>query len=150
MRLILPAFFLLGYVVTISCNAGKVVQVSDEDIAEVVFRFQIERCYESSPPKVYFLSLKRNNPTDDFMARFKDSKSPVRKRSQMTGEFIDAESGERGIVVSVEKLSSISDTEFKVEGGCVAGGLNGYGFIYSVIRERGTWKVKGSRPTWIS
>ena len=150
MRRLLSAFLLIGYSIVLSCNSGSAVQVSDEDIAEAVFRFQMERCYEANPPKVYFLSLKRNDPTGEFMTRFRPNGPAVRMRSQMSGEFTDLESGERGIVLSVEKLNRISEIEFQVEGSCVAGGLNGHGFMYSVVEERGEWKVKGSRQTWIS
>ena len=150
MRFLLFASLLIGCSIVPSCNSRNAVQVSDEDIAEAVFRFQIERCYESNPPKVYFLSFMRKDPTGDFMARFRANNPVVRKHSQMSGEYTDLESGKRGIVLSVEKLNRISATEFQVEGACVAGGRNGNGFVYSVMRERGEWKVKGSRETWIS
>jgi hypothetical protein len=144
------AFLLLSQSLFLSCDPGKVLQIYEEDIAEAVFRFQIQRCYEINPPKVYFLSLKRNDPSNEFLARFKPNDPAVRRRSQMSAEFTDLASGERGIILSVEKLTKITDTKFQVEGGCVAGGLNGYGFEYSVMKEGGAWRVKGSRPTWIS
>jgi hypothetical protein len=150
MRFLPFAFLLLGYSIGLSCNSGSAVRVSDEDIAEAVFRFQIERCYEANPPKVYFLSFRSNDPTGEFMARFRPNGKVVRKRSQMSSKFTDLESGERGIVLSVGKLIRLSETKFEVEGACVANGLNGYGFTYSVIRDRdGGWRV-GSRLKWIS
>ena len=150
MRLLLSAILLLSYSLVLSCSPGNVIPSSDEDIAEAVFRFQIERCYETNPPKIYFLSLNSNDPTSEFIARFKPNSLVLRKRSQMSAEFTDPGSGERGIVLSVEKLTRLSETKFEVEGACVAGGLNGYGFVYSVIRERGgAWRV-GSRLKWIS
>jgi hypothetical protein len=56
MRFLLSAFLLLGYSIGLSCNSGSAVQISDEDIAEAVFRFQIERCYESNPSKLNRIS----------------------------------------------------------------------------------------------
>ena len=150
MRLLLSAFLLLGYSIGLSCNFGSSVQVSEEDIAEAVFRFQVERCHESNPPKVYFLSFKNNDPSREFIARFSPNGPSVRKRSQMSADFTDLKSGERGIVLTVDKLTRLSETKFEVEGACVAEGSNGHGFVYSVMRESGAWKVKGSRVTWIS
>jgi len=124
MRLLLTAFLLISHSLVLSCNLVDVVHVSDEDIAEAVFRFQIERCYETNPHKVYFLSLKSNDPTSEFIARFKPNGPWVRRRSQMSAEFTDLASGERGIVLSVEKLTRISETQFQVDGACVAGGLS--------------------------
>lgn len=150
MKLFLSAIVLLSYSLLLSCSSGTAVHVSDEDIAEAVFRFQIERCYETNPPKVYFLSLNSSDPNSDFMGRFKPNSEAVRKRSQMSGEFTDVESGERGIVLSVEKLNRLTESRFEVEGACVAGGENGYGFVYSVIREPSGELRVGSRMKWIS
>ena len=81
-------------------------------------------------------------PTSKFIARFKPNSPAVRKRSRMSAEFTDLDSGERGIVLSVEKLTKLSETKFEVEGACVADGLDGHGFTYSVIREGdGAWRV---------
>ena len=150
MRRLLFAILLLSSALLLSCSPGNSVHVSDDDIAEAVIRFQIERCYETNPPKVYFLSLNSTDPTSDFMARFKPNSAAVRKRSQMSGEFSDLENGERGIVLSVEKLTRLTEARFEVDGACVAGGDNGYGFVYSVIREPGGALRVGTRMKWIS
>ena len=84
MRLFVSAVLLLSHSLILACDSGSNVRISEEDIAEAVFRFQIERCYESNPPKVYFLSLKRIDPSDQFMSRFKSNGPAVRKRSQMS------------------------------------------------------------------
>ena len=142
-------------------DASFAAQTDDKDaIAEAVFRYQVGTCYGGMSRNVYFLRRDREDPSDEFMARFKGEKPSVKKYSQMVANsmeeglkdegFRDKESGERGIVLIVEKIKQVSETEAEAQGGCVAGALNGYGYEYRVVREKDKWIVKESRPTWVS
>jgi hypothetical protein len=125
---------------------------SDEaaSIAETIFRHQIRHCYRYRSPKVYFLLLDGKDPSDDFMEQFKESVPPVKKASQMDNWARDKETGEQGIALAVEKIKQIDESKAEAEGGCVAGGLDGYGYRYSLVKENGRWVIKDAQGTWVS
>ena len=115
----------------------------EESILEVMFRYQMEHCYKSRNPQVYFLSRSGKDLSDGCMERLKGSR-PVRKRSQMTGEW------ERDIFLDVESIKWINRAEAQVDGSCVANGLDGHGYVYHVVLENAGWKVKSSQFKWIA
>jgi len=143
--------FLATFLMLTSCDPASTVTQSynEENILEVVFRYQLEHCYKSRNPQVYFLSRGGKDLNDGIMERLTVS-APVRKRSKMTGEFVDSEGGERSISLDVEDIQWINRAEALVNGSCVANGLDGYGFVYRVVLENTEWKLKSSRFKWIA
>jgi hypothetical protein len=136
-----------------SCSVARDLVVThelEEEILEAVFRYQLEHCYTKRSPGVYFLSRHDQDLSDSFMEKFKGHRPPVRKRSQMVGDFMDKESGVQGIILDVEGIKWARRREIEVEGACVAGRLDGHGYLYRVVRERDRWVVHGSQGTWIS
>ncbi len=158
MKIMLFTALSVSSLLCIVSNAAVTAQSADEEsIVEAVFRYQLEHCYKNRDrlPKMYFLSRNNKDLSDKFMERFKDHTLPVRKRSQVDAEakafcFVDKESGECGIILNVQGIKLVSDTEAEVEGGCIAGGRDGYGYMYRMMREKGKWAIKSSRGTWVS
>ena len=151
---ILSALFVLALLCSsggISANINAAYHSHEEDaVLEVVFRYQLANCYKRRSPKVYFLARGVEELSDEFMERFKDHTPPVRKRSQMTSEFRDKETGVQGVILGVKSIKQLDELRFEIEGYCAAGGLDGYGYVYEVVQVEGQWKIKNVRETWIS
>jgi len=126
-----------------------------DDIREAVFRYQFEHnaSGQQQNAKVYFLSFgKDKEPGDAFIARFKDHKPPVKKRSQSKGQFevIDKETGERGLIFTVGAIKVVDAAKIQVEGGYYEAGLSSSGNVYTVERKDGKWVVTKDQMLWIS
>jgi hypothetical protein len=144
---ILPMLLLLA-----SCSGARNLLVTpdleEEAIIEAVFRHQLEHCYKSRSPKLFFLSRNGQDLSDSFMEKFKGHPSQVRKRSQIIGDLVQC--CEQGLILDVGGIRRVRRTEIEVEGACVAGGLDGYGYLYRVVRESDRWVVKSAQLTWVS
>jgi len=124
--------------------------VMELDIAEAVYRYQMDHCYSGTSPKVWFLGNGAKDPSAEVLKRFNGHSPPVKGRSQMSENFKDRENGEKGILLVIEEPKWTSDTTVQVEGGCVAGPRAGHGSRYSLKREKSAWLVTAAEPTWIS
>jgi len=51
---------------------------------------------------------------------------------------------------NVTSIKWISDTQVEVRGGFYAGGLNGAGWIYTVKKQHGRWKVTSEKLLFVS
>ena len=127
----------------------------EDDIREAVFRYQFTHnaSGQQQNAKAYFLSVgKDKDPSDDFMARFKDHKPPVKKRSQATGQFevIDKKTGERGLIFIASTINQLDDDKVLVDGGYYEAGLSASGNTYTVERKNHKWVVTKDQMRWIS
>jgi hypothetical protein len=115
--------------------------VDETEILEVVFRHQIARCYKERSPQVYFLSFKGVDPPGALMERFSSWKIPVKTRSQMKG-FRDRQTGVHGVLLAVAYIKAKGAGTAEVRGSCGTEMLDGYDYIYSLVREQGRWRVR--------
>ncbi len=149
------SIFLLGFSPAAFPCGGNDRARDEANVAEVVYRYQLENCYRHWKPKVFFLVWLRHDPSDELMRRFKDNNPPVKKYSQMetskeSGEFKDKETGERGALMSIDRIRWLSESEVEVEGACGSGATMGEGAKYLMARERGHWVIKESKRMWVA
>lgn len=126
----------------------------EENIAEAVYRYQMQHCYREGPPRVYFLQRAGKDPADKFMNRFKDAEPPVKKRSQIGNldggnEFMDKETGKFAVLLGVDKIKRLGDDGAEVEGSCGAASWAAKGYKYSLTLEKDKWVIKEVEPTWV-
>ena len=126
----------------------------DSSIVESVFRYQIKQCGDNTSLKVFLLSVRGNDPSDEFMKRFDDDSVKVKKRSALakseaTNEFIDSESGKSAALLSIDKLRLFEEGKAEVEGSCGYADWAARGYRYSVVREANRWMVKRADPAWV-
>lgn len=134
----------------------------EDDIREAVFRYQFAHNCWGHTEKVYFLSLTgRKDPSPRFMKRFSRSSPPVKpvSRSKIDSNLvpgrprtavIDKDTGDCGLIFSVDKIKWISKSEVEVTGGYYADGLAASGNTYRVVFEKGRWTVTKDTLNWIS
>jgi len=144
----------LTVVVAVAGQGSEHKEDLDSSIVESVFRYQIKQCAEDTSLKVFLLSVRGKDPSDEFMKRFADDSVKVKRRSSLakseaTNEFIDKESGTFAAVLSIDKLRVLEDGKAEVEGSCGYADWAARGYRYSVVREKNGWMVKRADPTWV-
>ena len=129
---------------------------ADADITEAVFRYQFQHNNSALQQKAgaYYLSLgSGQDPSDDFMRRFKGHKPPVKKQRECTGGVAgikDRKTGKRGLLFRVYRIKWINNHTADVEGGYYEDGLSASGNIYRVVRKGRRWVVVSDKLDWIS
>ena len=127
--------------------------VEEENVVELVFRYQIEEESKSEGKAIFFLARPADtDPSDEFMQRFSGLPG-VRKFSQgnKRGDGVtDKKTGERGIILDVHRIEWVNDAEVKVGAGTYAWGMGQSGSVCHVVRENGRWAVKGCELTLIT
>ena len=85
LTLLLSSWLVFGTQGQAPDSKRELTNAEQNEIREAVFRYQFEHnaSGQQQTAKVYFLSFgKDQEPSDEFIARFKDHKPPVKKRSQ--------------------------------------------------------------------
>lgn len=173
--------------VLLSMLASLILHVSqgkhraDEDnIREVVFRYQFEHNYSGLQKKAdaYYLSLedygntpadsdtilgrlmvlaksfgKSKEPSQTFVLRFQGHNPPVKRLSEciVDGEGVkNPKTGRRGLIFTIGNIKWINDNEVEVTGGYYEGGMSSSGVTYKVQRKNSKWKVISEKLNWIS
>ena len=108
-RLCRLALIPLMVLVAVAGQSSEQKEELDLSIVESVFRYQIRQCGENTSLQVFLLSVRGNDPSDEFMKGFADDSLRVKRRSALakseaTNEFIDKESGKSGALLSIDKL----------------------------------------------
>ena len=142
----------LTVVVVVAGQSSEQKEELDSSIIESVFRYQITQCGENTSLKVFLLSVRGNDPSDEFMKRFADDSVMVKRRSALakseaTNEFTDNESGKSAALLSIDKLRVLEEGKAEVEGSCGYAAWAARGYKYSVVREKNRWMVKRADPT---
>ena len=119
-------------------------QQDNLDICEAVFRylFKHNASKVQQKAKSYFITIFKQDPSDEFLARFTGNNPPVRKGS-------DFAIGE-GLVFSIGSIIRIGEDTAQVCGGYYETGLSSSGNIYTVVRKNGLWVVENDEMLWIS
>ena len=153
--LVFGSLFVLGMQGEVARPKLELTAAEQDDIREAVFRYQFQHnaSGQQQSANAYFLSFgKDKEPDDVFIARFKDHKPPVKKRSQSKGQFevIDKDTGERGLIFNVVTIKVIDANKVEVDGGYYEAGLSSSGNVYTVERKEDKWVVTKDRMLWIS
>ena len=152
MKLILSCILFFVFA-SFALAADKSRDAQIDDIREALFRHQ----FAQQTNGIRFLSLgeKGDDPSDQFLKRFANSKLPVRKVSSCkhvpnTGVPIDKKTGASGIIYSINTIKWISDTEVEAKGSCHMANEGAEAYIYALKKDKGVWRVIKEELTWIS
>jgi hypothetical protein len=153
--LLLGCLLVLGFQENVPRSKVELTATDLDDIREAVFRYQFEHyaAGRQRRVKVYFLSFGDDKePDDTFLARFKDHKPPVKKRSQSKGGFevTDKETGKRGLIFSAVTIKVVDANKVQVDGGSYEGVRSASGNVFTVERKDGKWLVTKDQRLWIS
>lgn len=116
-----------------------------ESIAEGVFRYQLEHIIPVNIPQPYFLSLGTDqNPSDEFIKRFRALPFPVRKFSEsvyQNGRITEKGTGRQGVRLMVSRIRLTSSFEAEVEGMWLIGFGDYQRQVFFVHKSKGRWLV---------
>ena len=119
-------------------------QQENLDICEAVFRYQFKHNASTiqQKAKAYFITILKQNPSDEFLTRFMGNIPPVRKGS-------DFAIGE-GLIFYINSVSRIDENTARGSGGYYEAELSSSNNIYTVVRKNGKWAVENDEMQWIS
>lgn len=119
---------------------------TEEDLLEALFRYLFEHNASSGTANrgadSYFLSIRGNDPSPDFLSRFEQVKLPVRPGSQF-------EIG-KGVMFRVDEVKRIDGRRVEIEGGYYEARQSSSGNTYVLEKRGGCWRVTADRMHWIS
>jgi hypothetical protein len=135
--------------------ARKLTPAEEDNIREAVFRYLFWHNASSLQfgARVYYLSVGYDeDPTDEFISRFKGHTPPVKKLSLLKDELkvINRERGNWGLIFTVAIIQPLTRNKVIVDGGYYEGPLSSSGNTYTVERVRGKWVVTKDLMRWIS
>jgi len=132
---------------------------TENDLMEAVFRYQFAHNGSSKQNRAYayYLAICFNqDPGDEFIKRFKNSKPPVMKISQSTtdtglGQAVkDRKTGQEGLIFRITSIRFINDETAEVKGGYYEASLSASGNTYQLIRIGRYWIVIKDVCNWCS
>ncbi len=137
----------------------KVVSEGELKIMEAVYRYQIAHCTESDTSnRVFFVGIydgkTEKNPSDQLLDKLKDIEPKIKKYSDMdrsgnNNQFVDKQTGQPAVLLSIEKLKWIGDAEAEVLGSCGFAEWAAHGYRYRVVLDNTRWRVDAVNPTWV-
>ncbi len=167
MRYVLPVAILAGTLVY-SCSPQRSMDETsprpaarerdglapEEAVFEAVFRYQIEHYPLSNFPSahIHCVSLPgATDPTPALLARLNAS-GETRKISdcQVNSEVKETSTGYRGIVLKVDRIRELNDSEALVEGGYYYDALGARADVYHLTRGTAGWVVQRAELRSIS
>jgi hypothetical protein len=130
------------------------LHAQEDDIREAIFRYRIGTNKSESS---IFLKINGKDPSNEFMARFANSKLSVRKASgsyfkkdPFPGYLRDRKNENEAIEYSVGPVRWITATRVEVRGGMFCGGLCADAGTYQVTKTNGHWTVEKYNVKMIS
>jgi hypothetical protein len=177
--IILRLATLLFFAVSVCGQTASVIPnraAKEDDIREAVIRYQIrvwshdgdkneteandereKAIAQHLNSRTYFVLVNGQDPSDDFIARFRDISRPVKKASQANTQsrkslwVTDDEMHQPGIIFSADEVRWTGDSSARIDGGYHCGGLCGGEIEFKVRFKKGKWIVdKNSRMKGIS
>ncbi len=148
--------FLSGAVITRAADPGREAQA--DDVLETALRYKFAHNGSGLQNKAtaYFVALgdKASDPSDDLINRFVRHTPPVRKvsgcRYEEGGFVFDRATGKKGLLFRIKGITWKSDTEAEVQIGYYEQGLSADWSTYALSKEKGKWKVTGTKLNSIS
>lgn len=154
---------LVCFLVAFACGCTTSIQrsksgktstpVIDLDMAEAVFRYQFENNGSElyTDASAYFLEVRKTDPEDAFINRFKGLQPPVKKKSQCSTKGMrvtDRKTGKRGLMFNVDKTAMTGADTAEAWGGYLEGELSASSNIYFLNRKNGKWSVEKDKVNW--
>jgi len=138
-------FFLLLITVSISSAQPEPEPKADEDIYEAVFRYQIQTWDLNADS--YCLEVMGKDASKDLLERLKPlpvkAASGCRTRKRFYRKYVvDKKSGKISVIFDLSRITWLTPTEVKVEGGHYCGDQCMAGGTYRVALEGAHWIVK--------
>lgn len=135
---------------------------AQDNIREVVFRYQIGGDYGQDAPRTYCLSVgssslqkpadEYNEPSQKVMTALKMTppSTPILPdyMCNRSSEGVTDAVGGCAIIPRVHTIAWVSDTEAQVEGGYYMSGQGKAGIPYQVVLEGNKWVVKDEQVMW--
>ncbi|MBV9126066.1 MAG: TIGR02996 domain-containing protein [Planctomycetes bacterium] len=128
---------------------------SEDDVREAVFRHLFGRHH--NPKGVYFISTADGkDPSPQLLCRFEHHRPPVKPASaSQKGEnqhslLLDRESGKKGILFGISKMTRTKRNIWTVEAAHYLGPLAAAGYQWKVVLKEGKWQVASGNMLWIS
>jgi hypothetical protein len=126
-----------------------------DDIAEAVLRHMLTTNASGAQQSagVCCLDLRGADPPPEFLARFHDVHTPVRKASdcdQSSKGVFEKGTNRRGLVFRVETVRWSGGDAASAQGGYYEAGLSASGNTYTLERKAGRWTVVKDEMNWIS
>jgi hypothetical protein len=145
----IQCFALLAVLLLTACSNPVTIDPplradAELDIFEAVFRHQFEDNASAVQQKAaaYFLVIRDEDPSPEFLARFAGHQPPVRPGSEF-------EVG-KGLQFRVESLEWLDDGGVKVTGGYYEASLSASGNVYTLEPDGEEWEVTDDEMEWIS
>lgn len=142
------ALFIISLVFCFSCSpSSKINRIkAQNDIREAIFRYQFAQ-FQHSSARVYFLTIEGQDPSEDFMQKFAESKSFVKKGSEarQAPHAVVSATGERGVVCDVGPVKWLDEKSVEVIASYQVGNQSAAHFTLTVKSEQGKWKITGKK-----
>jgi hypothetical protein len=129
--------------------------LQEDNIAEVVFRHEIEESHRQEGYSMFFLSRgERTDPTDAFMRRFANQGYVVKPVSQSV--ILDgvrdknSPKSDRGLILGVHRITWVTGTEAAVGVSTFSWGWGQSASVCRLVLENGGWVVKNCELTLIT
>lgn len=132
-------------------DARPATSSKEDDVREAVFRYEFKAVNRQAD--FYFIGVDNKNPSEEFLARFRDDVPIVRPISDARHEkkpvpsIVDKKTDKDGIIFRVGAVKWNSETHADVEGGYECGDLcDATEGSYSVTLQGGHWVVDSFTP----
>jgi len=137
-------------------NSASRSAVDEDNAREAVIR-DLARDF-SDRTLTIFVAIDGKPASDQFIKRFRDLKNPVKRDPKTEGFSTDNRTEhlqnnntkEPGVILNVEKLHWISNSEIEMDGSYNCGAFCSGGSAFRVIRKAGKWVAHSVGPSWAS
>ena len=142
--------FLINCLAILLCSCSPSAKINrvkaQNDIRETIFRYQFAQ-FQHSSARIYFLAIEGQDPSDEFMQRFADSKSFVKKGSEarQAPHAVVSATGERGVVCDVGPVKWLDEKSAEVIASYQVGKQSAAHFTLTLKWEQGKWKIIGKK-----
>ena len=123
-------------------------QTERDNIYEAVFRYQMQLHQADTGRTVYFLACSDNNPSDEFMNRFRGTTDDLRRISQVTATHRSLNMHSTLINWRDELILRVGDVRWLSDTEVVVGGTirqwyihREEAYLYRLVREADRWRV---------
>ncbi len=127
-------------------NSEGNMQIEREAIAESVFAYEINHQLSIAGNVIYFLYMGNDeDPTPDLLNRLRQSGysvKPASKARVIVGRVEDKETKQPGVLIGIRDIRCDAKDRCEAKGRVFRNSDNTEGWIYQLVKEDKTWRVK--------